>query len=294
MKKILLFIILSISQFLQAQNFTYGSVYNYDVGDTIVTAYQEYTMYGTNDPPPEFTYRVFTAKNYSSDSSSISYQFIKHHVLRQPTYPYDASVFISNESFNVANLDSHITHVYVFPGDTCMKTSDINSVDNCGFNVREIHEGPANNNLACSFEANRYYDEYIEGVGAFWDYYVGSAHKGNKTYLVAAHKVNGKSCGGMVGPLPNGIREWEKKNISIKIYPNPSNDKLNLELQTEVAGKGYSIEIKDLPGNLIYRSGEKLISSESEINIQNIQSGIYFLEIWQEGQLRAVRKITKQ
>lgn len=292
MKKILFFTILTVSQFLHSQNFTYGSVYNYDVGDTIVTAYQEYTMNGYNDPPPEFTYRVFTAKNYSSDSSSISYQYIKHLVLRQPTYPYDASVFISNESFNVTNLDSHITHVYVFPGDTCSKTSDINSVDNCGFNIREIHEGPANHIYPCGFEANLYYDVYTEGVGAFWDYYVGSAHKGSKTYLVAVHKVNGKSCG-MVGPLPDGIREWARKDISIKIYPNPSSDKLNVELDQNVAIKGYIIQIRDLLGNLSYRSDHKLMSAESKISIEHIQSGVYFLEVWQEGQLRAVRKITK-
>ncbi|MBL7931081.1 MAG: hypothetical protein JNL60_04240, partial [Bacteroidia bacterium] len=175
MKRFLLSSILFVPVFSNSQNFTYGSVYNYDISDTIVTGYREYTMFGQNDPPEELIYQVFTAKNYSSDSSSISYQYTKYHVSRSPTYPYPWDVLISNENLNVINLDSSITQYYNFTVDTCTDISDTSFVTNCSFNVREISKEPANNSVYCSFEANRYYDEYIEGVGAFWDYYVGSA-----------------------------------------------------------------------------------------------------------------------
>ncbi|MBL7933934.1 MAG: T9SS type A sorting domain-containing protein, partial [Bacteroidia bacterium] len=142
-------------------------------------------------------------------------------------------------------------------------------------------------------EANRYYDEYIEGVGAFWDYYVGSAHKGTKTYLVAAHKVNGKSCGS-IGPFPTGLNEAIKNAFFVKFYPNPVVGTLQLKLDAAKASQGYKIEMKNVFGSVVYKSDGELSLSETEFDFTNLPRGIYFFEIWQEGQLRVVRKITKQ
>lgn len=67
----------------------------------------------------------------------------------------------------------------------------------------------------------------------------------------------------------------ENKNI-IKTYPNPFNNHLNVELESEYE----EIDICDLNGLTVYSSNLKQVSNQSfKIELSNLDSGIYILKI---------------
>mgnify|MGYP003306860106 CR=1 FL=1 len=78
-----------------------------------------------------------------------------------------------------------------------------------------------------------------------------------------------------------------ENNISLDIYPNPVNDKLYIETQTQT----LTIEIYDIYGR---RQQLSAISSQpSVIDVENLKSGIYFVKInTEKGNI--VKRIIKQ
>ena len=84
----------------------------------------------------------------------------------------------------------------------------------------------------------------------------------NQRYLVDSISFNVSSA--------TGLSEYE--NPSINIYPNPSNDLLNLEGLNKTDFE--TIEIINLQGQLIRQEEVK-----SSIDVSNLPSGVYFLRL---------------
>ena len=70
--------------------------------------------------------------------------------------------------------------------------------------------------------------------------------------------------------LPVSINE-----TSMKLYPNPTNGNITLEVSSAMVGKRYSIQ--DFSGRTI-RDG-KISSSQEQINLQGVARGVYYLSI---------------
>ena len=84
MKKLFTCLLLLMFLNTKAQSFTYGSVFNYAINDTIVTDYFQYPngWMGTN-PPPVRTYRIFKQKHYSANQDTVFYQTEDHIITYQ-------------------------------------------------------------------------------------------------------------------------------------------------------------------------------------------------------------------
>jgi tRNA(Ile2) C34 agmatinyltransferase TiaS len=79
-----------------------------------------------------------------------------------------------------------------------------------------------------------------------------------------------------------------EENISFNIYPNPVNDKLYIETQTQT----QTIEIYDVYGRQQDYKTTRL-QGNVVIDVENLKSGIYFVEIkTNEGNI--VKRIVKQ
>ncbi len=65
---------------------------------------------------------------------------------------------------------------------------------------------------------------------------------------------------------------------SINVYPNPANDKLNIEFDDSMEGQ-TTIEIFDLEGRLIYNSHVNADQKNQIINISSVNAGIFSLRI---------------
>jgi uncharacterized repeat protein (TIGR03803 family) len=73
-----------------------------------------------------------------------------------------------------------------------------------------------------------------------------------------------------------------------QIFPNPTQDQLNIELKDNSFNRAEVISIDgrsriyDLP-----------LSQQQQINLSELQSGLYILRIWREGELLATKKFSK-
>jgi len=79
---------------------------------------------------------------------------------------------------------------------------------------------------------------------------------------------------GVINQSAVGVEEFEK-NISVKIYPNPSKEMLNVEL--EILNDVLRMQITNILGETMLN--ESIIIQHSTFNIQHFPSGIYFVHI---------------
>lgn len=70
---------------------------------------------------------------------------------------------------------------------------------------------------------------------------------------------------------------------SVKVYPNPSKDFINIELPKDI--KDFNVEITDMNGRLIINK-----QNEKKINVSSLANGVYLCNIKSSGQT-TVRKI---
>ena len=68
------------------------------------------------------------------------------------------------------------------------------------------------------------------------------------------------------------------QDFTLKIYPNPATDKLYIE-QTEIIGIETLISIYDITGKLKYQEVGKFNNNKIEIDVQNLNNGIYFIDL---------------
>ena len=213
----------------KSQYFTNGSIYDYSVGDTIVTIYEFYDQgYGYN-PVPTFTYRMFTGKSFSPNNDSIYYAAdeVKY---RGPVYPSQTPTYTyQTVAFAITNLNDTLIN-YDLPHDTsCQLVSDVTGQISCGAGALNCHTKAVQSHNC--FEPPILEHTFIEGVGIL--VYTRSNNSmpkglGSKTWFIAASKV-GKNCK-PIGMVPNAINEMEFLRAQIKIYPNPSQGSFSIEL----------------------------------------------------------------
>ena len=112
---------------------------------------------------------------------------------------------------------------------------------------------------------------------------------GNNVYLtkIGANDVFPITTG---APTPNTlVKVNELKNSEgIQVYPNPTNDELNILLPNDFEGE---IELKDISGRSVY--SEKIEESKFKISMikNNIQQGNYFIYITSKNNIMFTDKI---
>lgn len=90
---------------------------------------------------------------------------------------------------------------------------------------------------------------------------------------------------------PTSINEI-LNNYNVKIFPNPSTGKFNLQVENVNAISNFNIEIVDVIGNEIFN--QIINKSISELDISNQSKGIYFIKITNSKGYTAVQKIVIQ
>jgi hypothetical protein len=78
---------------------------------------------------------------------------------------------------------------------------------------------------------------------------------------------------------------------SIKIYPNPAGEVLNIQFETPVEGE-IEMSLHDSQGKYIKRDMVGSSITEKQLNLQDIPSGIYYLQLT-KGKLINVYKVVK-
>ena len=78
-----------------------------------------------------------------------------------------------------------------------------------------------------------------------------------------------------LNPTTVGIQETQLTNNTFSIFPNPANDILHINTSTSLTSESYSI-VNTLGQTIL---NGKIENDNTTINVQTLQSGIYFLQI---------------
>ena len=253
-----------------SQTMTNGSLYNYNVGDTIVTLTQSNTVNGHSVPPVSY-YKIITSRTMSAAQDSIYYT--------EDVFSYTppgcatcTPVYANNSlSFFVTDLNASATNfAIIFPGDTiCLAVIDKDTIQYCG---KKVHRKYTERRLSGNcFEPPTYRYEMIEGVGKLYSFTLWNSNPpgvGSSETLVAYHKAGG-SCGS-IGVVPTGIKEVSGDGNLFEIFPNPSEGAITIK------------KTKDNLALQIYSQAGELVK---EINVREnyctldlqLDAGLYFI-----------------
>jgi hypothetical protein len=110
-------------------------------------------------------------------------------------------------------------------------------------------------------------------------------------FIFVKYDVNGCDSSTAHCATLNLVGESESKieNEEVKIYPNPTDELINIECN--VINEIGLIKILNVMGEVIFK--ETLFTQHSTFNIKHLKSGIYFLQIWDKENLLVTKKIIK-
>lgn len=98
---------------------------------------------------------------------------------------------------------------------------------------------------------------------------------------------------------PTAIAIISHEGISLSISPNPVHSLLKISIsRDQISDAAYSLKISDIAGKEI--RNEKIfnavnsIHNETEINVANLEAGIYFISLFQNGSAASSAKFIKQ
>ena len=90
-----------------------------------------------------------------------------------------------------------------------------------------------------------------------------------------------------------GIKELEISNSDLLVSPNPNNGLVSIEIQKkEFILQNCTIKICDVSNRQIKEL--KVRSKKQDIELHDIESGIYYLQLFQNGKILLTKKIVKQ
>ena len=88
-----------------------------------------------------------------------------------------------------------------------------------------------------------------------------------------------------------GVHENEKQQLDVKVYPNPANNYVFIELKEST--EKITIEIFDMPGNLVKAATFGNPQKYTSIPVEDLSRGLYSIRIKSVNGL-AVRKFVKE
>jgi hypothetical protein len=263
--KTILSIVLSLSiLLLKAQNyFTYGQVYDYDVGDILQT--QDLISCGTpaNTGPPTVTTMSVTGKILTSTKvvytvfeTSFSYTCFNCPPSYSTAYTYSLSYPILDTIPKKYYFGSGICGSGPFRSVTFYQTAG-RPTEKLYFDV----EPPP------AFEPGSETDVYITGIGGpFFTHEcrkdLSCHYKRTQRELLYCYKVNGGSY-----PLDLVVNNEFLIGQELVVYPVPSNNKVNVKSGLKI--EYYSI--MDVTGKVFLRG----IMSDNSIDIESLKPGEY-------------------
>jgi hypothetical protein len=91
----------------------------------------------------------------------------------------------------------------------------------------------------------------------------------------------------IIGPAPKSAIVSGAQDLQFSVYPNPANGVINISSEKEIS----HISISNNTGQSVLE--EDLLSTQAQLNIDNLTPGIYFLKIQGEGYVNTKRLIVK-
>jgi len=97
---------------------------------------------------------------------------------------------------------------------------------------------------------------------------------------------------GFAGEYPRNVSVSEPDILPIKIYPNPTNSKLRIEMKDKIHGNA-EIEIRNSIGKLEYQYSLPRGTQQVVLNIDQLKKGIYHILLRSKGEIISKAKFVK-
>ena len=285
---------------IKAQNVvTFGSVYNYEVGDVICTR-THWSSDVTSWPMP--IVQTFLAKSYNTDSSAITYTIeTKSFTVTGNPPNFDTLIATNIADKVVTFLDSVIgaysitDSTYYFPGlPSCSNTGAGFSTDSilsdtsglvCNNGFRKWHT------FGCSmdFEPCQTEITYINGIGGPFGHFHYPAEycDGDYSYIYSI-KNNGQDTCGVYLRLATGITENVFDNNPV-YYPNPTNGTTTVLAKAGIIK--YALLTSSQGANLQEFTS---IAGALTIDLSAYPTGLYFIRLIDGKGLYHTKKLIRE
>lgn len=200
-------------------------------------------------------------------------------------------------TFNVADFSST-------PTDETWGNAFSNPDCCTGYSIPFIYEdGSKKYSLLIASEAGniKYFPDIENGDTTFamTDSVFGDIDEGTRTSICGADIDNDNKFEWVVGNIRGGIAIYESEifvstpnalTFGLNLYPNPASDRIRLNASGEQLQR---LELYDLQGKMVL-SRNLNGSSEAEIHLQNLSTGMYLLKVSNRTGQEIVRKIIKE
>lgn len=90
--------------------------------------------------------------------------------------------------------------------------------------------------------------------------------------------------------VPTGVQNVTANMGDMKVYPNPANNFVNVEINNTSGGK-YTVEVVDLLGHKLNTS--ELINNKTTVDVNDLAAGMYMINCYREGVKFASAKFVK-
>jgi hypothetical protein len=84
-----------------------------------------------------------------------------------------------------------------------------------------------------------------------------------------------------------------KFNTQFKIFPNPASQSFQIQWSNPIISDVY-LTIVDASGKIVYKSMINQTNNNTEINIDHLSSGVYFVQLSNRNQILGHKKLIKQ
>ncbi len=124
--------------------------------------------------------------------------------------------------------------------------------------------------------------------------------KNRNQYFVGNSKLNNKYFCDTLDLAVVDLKELDNKERSVNCFPNPFSDKLTIDVKdNESDAKQYDFELKDISGRVVYKSTlqkglNELYIGNDEANLPVLQAGLYFFNVYSQGQLLSCGELIQQ
>ncbi|MBA3683014.1 MAG: T9SS type A sorting domain-containing protein [Bacteroidetes bacterium] len=255
-KIILLAVSLLIKMTVSSQSFlTNGQVYNFDIGDIIQ---------GHHTSSAGHAYRTNTILSKLVSVNSITYTIQENIYSPATCQTCQPSSSTNTITQVITNLNSAVTHSNQ---TNCHTTKDTMYYNNCNRLTSEKYPDPSSSCILLAYVDHT--TRYIEGVGGpFFSKFVSNATVQQEDYTLQYYSKQNGTCGTLI----TSINENNSPNLTIAIFPNPTQKNITIDSDETLS----HFDVLDINGKVCMYGplyGNKL-------NIEELKAGVYFLHVY--------------
>lgn len=89
------------------------------------------------------------------------------------------------------------------------------------------------------------------------------------------------------------VEDYNLMNVSIRVYPNPTTDKLNVRFEFDNF-KPTQIRVLDIQGRVVLHTNQNADEKLAELNVTSLRSGTYFLQVLEGNKVLSTQKWFKK